>query len=247
MRYFIDLSFNGKNYHGWQHQPNATTIQDILEKTLSTMLRENIKITGAGRTDTGVHAKQMIAHFDFNELEDLSNFVFKLNSFLPKDISINNIIPVKEESHARFDAIQRTYEYVITCKKDPFLQDFAYFIHQLPDINTMNEASKLLLNYNDFQCFSRSKTDVKTYHCIIKEVNWKLENDKLTFTISADRFLRNMVRAVVGTLLEIGYGTISMDGLHEIIKSKDRSNAGKSVPAHGLYLTGVIYPKGIMI
>ena len=211
------------------------------------MLRETIKITGAGRTDTGVHAKQMIAHFDFNELEDLSNFVFKLNSFLPKDISINNIIPVKEESHARFDAIQRTYEYVITCKKDPFLQDFAYFIHQLPDINTMNEASKLLLNYNDFQCFSRSKTDVKTYHCIIKEVNWKLENDKLTFTISADRFLRNMVRAVVGTLLEIGYGTISMDELHEIIKSKDRSNAGKSVPAHGLYLTGVIYHKGIMI
>lgn len=247
MRYFIDLSFNGKNYHGWQHQPDALNVQDTLEQTFSTMLRETVKINGAGRTDAGVHAKQMIAHFDFNGLDDLSELVFKLNSFLPKDISINRIYPVKEDSHARFDAIQRTYEYVITMKKDPFLEDFAYFIHHFPDLDKMNEASKGLLCYKDFQCFSRSKTDVKTYHCKIKEARWIMDNDKLIFNITADRFLRNMVRAIVGTLLDIGNGIISMDEMHRIIESKDRSNAGISVPAHGLYLTKVVYPKEIML
>lgn len=247
MRYFIDLSFNGKNYHGWQHQPDALNVQDTLEQTFSTMLRETVKINGAGRTDAGVHAKQMIAHFDFNGLDDLSELVFKLNSFLPKDISINRIYPVKEDSHARFDAIQRTYEYVITMKKDPFLEDFAYFIHHFPDLDKMNEASKGLLCYKDFQCFSRSKTDVKTYHCKITEAHWIMDNDKLIFNITADRFLRNMVRAIVGTLLDIGNGIISMDEMHRIIESKDRSNAGISVPAHGLYLTKVVYPKEIML
>ena len=246
MRYFIDLSFNGKNYHGWQHQPDAVTVQDILEQTLSTILRETIKITGAGRTDSGVHADQMIAHFDYHELDDLTEMIYKLNSFLPKDIAIKKIIPVKEDSHARFDAILRTYEYRITNEKNPFLQDYAYFIHHLPDINKMNEASEILLNYKDFQCFSRSKTDVKTYHCTINEANWTMDNNQLTFTITADRFLRNMVRAVVGTLLDIGNGTISTEDLHTIIKSKNRSKAGTSVPAHGLFLTKVTYPKEII-
>jgi len=246
LRYFIDLSFNGKNYHGWQHQPDTVTVQDILEQALSTILRETIKITGAGRTDTGVHAKQMIAHFDYKESDNLTDTVYKLNSFLPKDIAIKKIIPVKEDSHARFDAFLRTYEYRITNEKNPFLQDYAYFLHHLPDINKMNEASNILLSYKDFQCFSRSKTDVKTYHCTINEANWTMDNKHLTFTITADRFLRNMVRAIVGTLLDIGNGTISTEDLHAIIKSKNRSNAGTSVPAHGLFLTKVTYPKEII-
>ncbi len=247
MRYFIDLSFNGKNYHGWQHQPDASTVQDTIENALSTILREPISIVGAGRTDAGVHAREMIAHTDIDELTDSDELIFKLNSFLPKDISILNIFPVKPDAHARFDAIQRTYQYQIVGKKDPFLNEYAYYLHQLPDIDILNEASKILLDYNDFQCFSRSKTDVKTYYCTIKEATWILKADQLTFTITADRFLRNMVRAIVGTLLEVGFGTISIDDLHSVIQSKDRNKAGTSVPAHGLYLTEIRYPKEILM
>ena len=233
--------------HGGLAAPvvTAVTVQDTIENALSTILREQISIVGAGRTDAGVHAKQMIIHFDIEGLSDTDELIFKLNSFLPKDISIRNILEVNPDAHARFDAIQRTYQYQIIGKKDPFLNGYAYYLHNLPDIKLMNEASKILLGYTDFQCFSRTKTDVKTYHCNIKEANWKLKGDRLTFTITADRFLRNMVRAIVGTLLDVGYGTISIVDFHAIIQSKDRNKAGTSVPSHGLYLSEIRYPKEI--
>jgi tRNA pseudouridine38-40 synthase len=246
LRYFIELSYNGQYYHGWQHQPDAVTVQDTVENALSTILRNQISIVGAGRTDAGVHARKMVVHTDIDELTDVEELIFKLNSFLPKDISIHKIYKVNPKAHARFDAIGRTYQYHITGRKDPFLNGYAYYLHQLPDFDILNEASKVLLDYNDFQCFSRSKTDVKTYHCTIKEAVWTLKGDRLTFTISADRFLRNMVRAIVGTLLEVGFGTISIEKFHGIIQSKDRNQAGTSVPAHGLYLTEISYPKEII-
>ncbi len=245
MRYFIEIAYNGKNYHGWQIQPDAISVQEVLERALSTLFRKEIKVTGAGRTDTGVHAKQLFAHFDVEEIEDISQLVFRLNSFLPKDISIKNIFKVKKEAHARFDAVEREYKYVITLRKDPFLENFAYLIYQKPKLALMNEAANTLLDYNDFQCFSRSKTDVKTYHCSIQKAAWTEKDSQLTFTIAADRFLRNMVRAIVGTLLDVGYEKISLAEFHGIIRSKDRSRAGASAPAHGLYLTKVIYPETI--
>ncbi len=245
MRYFIEIAYNGKNYHGWQIQPDAISVQEVLERALSTLFRKEIKVTGAGRTDTGVHAKQLFAHFDVEEVEDISQLVFRLNSFLPKDISVKDIFKVKEEAHARFDAVEREYKYLITLRKDPFLENFAYLIHQKPKLTLMNEAANTLLDYNDFQCFSRSKTDVKTYHCSIQKAAWTEKDSQLTFTIAADRFLRNMVRAIVGTLLDVGYEKISLAEFHDIIRSKDRSRAGASAPAHGLYLTKVIYPETI--
>ncbi|MBX2827137.1 MAG: tRNA pseudouridine(38-40) synthase TruA [Flavobacteriaceae bacterium] len=247
MRYFIELSYNGKNYHGWQVQPDAISVQEVLERTLSTLLRAEIKITGAGRTDTGVHAKQLFAHMDCDPIEDVPNFMFRLNSFLPKDIAVQDIFPVKEDAHARFQATEREYKYYISLQKSPFEEGFAHLVHQKPDVALMNEAAKVLLNYRDFQCFSRSKTDVKTYHCDIKDVLWEEERNRLIFTIRADRFLRNMVRAIVGTLLEVGYEKMSIEELHEVIQSKDRGKAGASAPAHGLYLTEVVYPSEIKL
>ncbi|PHS64866.1 MAG: tRNA pseudouridine(38-40) synthase TruA [Flavobacterium sp.] len=245
MRYFIELAYNGKNYHGWQIQPDAITVQEVLEKALSTLLRKEIQVVGAGRTDAGVHAKQLFAHFDFDKIDNLSGLHFKLNSLLPKDISIQKIFQVKDDAHARFNAIEREYEYIISLQKDPFTKDFAHLIHHQPDMDLMNKAANELLNYKDFQCFSRSNTDVKTYHCDVKEAYWKKENSQLIFTIKADRFLRNMVRAIVGTLLDVGYEKTSLIDFHEIIKSKNRSKAGASAPSKGLYLTRVVYPESI--
>lgn len=219
----------------------------MLEKAISTLLRSEIKVTGAGRTDTGVHAKQLFAHFDAVSLEDLEDFKFRLNSFLPKDISIQDIFPVKEDAHARFNATEREYKYHLALQKNPFLEGFAYLVHQKPNMELMNEAAKVLLDYQDFQCFSRTKTDVKTYHCDIKSAYWEKEDHQFIFTIRADRFLRNMVRAIVGTLLEVGYGKMTLDSLHDVIKSKDRGKAGASAPAHGLYLTKVQYPNTIKL
>ncbi|MFC7358356.1 tRNA pseudouridine(38-40) synthase TruA [Jejudonia soesokkakensis] len=247
MRYFIEIAYHGKNYHGWQNQPDAITVQEVLEKTLSTLLRKEIQVVGAGRTDAGVHAKQLFAHFDFDRIENLSEVIFRLNSFLPKDISVKNIIRVKEDAHARFDATAREYEYLITTAKNPFFEELAYHVYQKPDIQKMNEAAALLLDYNDFQCFSRSNTDVKTYYCKLEKADWVEDKNSLIFTIKADRFLRNMVRAIVGTLLEVGYGKLFLEGVHAIIESKDRSNAGASAPAHGLYLTKVEYPSAIFV
>ncbi len=247
MRYFIEIAFNGKKYHGWQIQPDMASVQQTLEEAISTLLRKKIDIVGAGRTDAGVHAKQLFAHFDFAEAIDINELSYKLNSFLPKDIVVKNIVPVKKDAHTRFDALSRTYEYHICLEKDPFATDFSYHLHHIPDVEKMNQAAKILLSYNDFQCFSKSKTDVKTYYCIITFAAWKLTDHKLVFTITADRFLRNMVRAIVGTLLNIGLGKLEVNDLHEIIKSKNRSRAGTSAPAGGLYLTRVEYPKELFI
>ncbi|NAS32489.1 tRNA pseudouridine(38-40) synthase TruA [Flavobacteriaceae bacterium R38] len=245
MRYFLEFSYNGKQYHGWQKQPNAISVQECIEKALSTLMRTPIMIVGAGRTDAGVHAKQMFAHFDIDENIDTDNLTHRLNSFLPRDIGIHQLYKVVDTAHARFDAVSRTYEYWIVYKKDPFLTDYAYLSRQNLDLEKMNEVSQLLFEYEDFQCFSKSNTDVKTYRCDIMEANWKQDDEKLIFTIKADRFLRNMVRAIVGTLLQVGSGQISKEDVKKIIESKNRSKAGASVPAHALYLTQVIYPKNL--
>ena len=245
MRYFIELSYNGKHYHGWQIQPNAITVQETLEKALSTLLNTKISIVGAGRTDTGVHASQIFAHFDTDVKIDAGQLVYKLNSFLPKDIAITQIFQTSEDAHARFSAIKRTYIYKVNQAKRVFDYDFSYHVSQPLDLDKMNKACDILLQYTDFQCFSKSNTDVKTYHCTIEKAFWKKEGDMLIFTISANRFLRNMVRAIVGTLITVGLGKTEVNDIHEIIKSKDRGKAGFSVPAHGLYLTEVVYPKSI--
>ncbi|NRA93563.1 MAG: tRNA pseudouridine(38-40) synthase TruA [Psychroserpens sp.] len=244
MRYFIELSYNGKAYHGWQIQPNAISIQQVLEDALSKLLRAPITITGAGRTDAGVHASQMFAHFDVDTPID-TNLEYKLNSFLPRDIAVHSIFLVNSEAHTRFDAVSRTYQYRILRSKNVFEYDFTYILNQELDVVKMNDACKILFEYKDFQCFSKVNTDVKTYHCNIMEAYWEQTNDNLVFTIKADRFLRNMVRAVVGTMINIGLGKLSVQALHDIIKSKDRGEAGFSVPARGLYLTKVEYPEGI--
>ncbi len=245
MRYFIELSYNGKAYHGWQIQPNAISVQEVIEHALSKLLNSKITIVGAGRTDSGVHAKQMFAHFDHHDTFSSEQLVYKLNSFLPKDIVIDDIFNVKPDAHARFDAVSRTYHYRISTKKNAFNNDLAYQVLLPLDMSKMNEASTILLQYQDFQCFSKSNTDVKTYHCIIKEAIWKSNEEGLEFVITADRFLRNMVRAIVGTLVTIGQGKQDVERMHKIITSKNRSEAGFSVPAHGLYLTQVVYPESI--
>lgn len=247
MRYFIELSYNGKAYHGWQNQPNAISVQQVLEEALSVLMQTKIEVVGAGRTDTGVHASQMFAHFDVEFEIDISTLVYKLNAILPNDIAIHDMFRVKEDAHARFDAISRTYHYKISTSKNVFTNDFAYRF-QLPlNVEKMNEACKILLRYKDFQCFSKSNTDVKTYHCNIEKAEWIEDHNGLTFTITADRFLRNMVRAIVGTMINIGLGKIQVKDLITIIESKNRSEAGYSVPALGLYLTQITYPESLKL
>lgn len=243
MRYFIELAYLGKAYHGWQNQPGAITVQEVIESKLTRLFQTKIEITGAGRTDAGVHARQLFAHFDLVKNINTESLKYKLNSMLPKDIAVYNIFAVHPEAHARFDAQSRSYEYYIIKKKDPFLMDRAYFVKNDLDMEKMNEAAGILKTYTNFKCFSRSRTDVKTYNCKIEEAIWKKQGDLLVFHITADRFLRNMVRAIVGSLLDIGFEKTSVENLHEIIKSEDRSRAGTSVPAHGLYLTQVKYTK----
>ncbi len=242
MRFFIQLSYNGTNYHGWQIQPNATSVQETLTKVLGVVLNDkDITIMGAGRTDTGVHASQMFAHFDYENEIDAKTIVHKLNSFLPKDIAVSNIIAVGENAHARFDAKQRTYEYKINLTKNVFLDELSWYYNKELDVDAMNDAARLLMEFIDFQCFSKVHTDVNTFNCRISQAFWKKENDQLTFTISADRFLRNMVRSIVGTLVYVGLGKISKADFQAIIESKDRKKAGFSVPACGLYLTEIKY------
>tara|TARA_B100000809_G_scaffold260080_1_gene306330 strand:- start:350 stop:1090 length:741 start_codon:yes stop_codon:yes gene_type:complete len=244
LRFFIELSYNGKAYHGWQNQPDAISVQEVIEKVLSIILKQDIAVAGAGRTDTGVHASQMYAHFDFDSSLP-KQIVFKLNSFLPQDIAITSIFEVNEDAHARFHALSRTYNYKISISKNVFNYDFAYALQKPLDIELMNKACEILLQYKDFQCFSKVNTDVKTYYCKLMKAQWTLVNGELIFTIKADRFLRNMVRAIVGTLINIGLGKLELDKLHDIIVSKDRGEAGFSVPAHGLYLVNVDYPEHI--
>ncbi|WP_324023369.1 tRNA pseudouridine(38-40) synthase TruA [Maribacter sp. BPC-D8] len=246
MRFFIQFSYFGKAYHGWQYQPNAITVQEVLENGMSKLLNLPVSLMGAGRTDTGVHAKEMYAHFDIDTLENIPEYIFKLNSFLPNDIAVDRIFEVEDDAHARFHATARTYEYHIDKKKDPFSTDLAHFVKKELDVEQMNNAAALLLGKKDFECFSKSNTDVYTNICDLREAKWELKNDKLVFTITADRFLRNMVRAIVGTLINVGLGKYPADYVNTILKSKDRTKAGVSVPAKGLYLTSIVYPNTIL-
>ncbi|WP_116770645.1 tRNA pseudouridine(38-40) synthase TruA [Maribacter litoralis] len=246
MRFFIQFSYFGKAYHGWQNQPNAITVQEVLEKGMSKLLNSPVSLMGAGRTDTGVHAKMMYAHFDVDTLEDIQDYIFRLNSFLPNDIAVERIFEVKDDAHARFHATARTYEYHIAKSKDPFTTDLAYFVKKELDVEQMNIAANLLLGKKDFECFSKSNTDVFTNICDLREAQWSIKENNLIFTITADRFLRNMVRAIVGTLINVGLGKYSPDYVNTILKSKDRTKAGVSVPAKGLYLTSIVYPNTIL-
>lgn len=241
----MELSYNGTDFHGWQIQPNAITVQSVMDKALSTLLKTPVNTMGAGRTDTGVHATQMVAHFDADILIDPEDLTYKLNSFLPKTIAIHSIKKVHADAHARFDATQRTYRYKIVTNKDVFNSDNAYYYTSKLDIDLMNEASNILLDYSNFKCFSRAHSDVKTYNCTITAAHWIKNGHELIFQISADRFLRNMVRAIVGTLLDVGNHKTSIEDFHNIIQSKDRSRAGASAPAKGLYLTKIVYPDTI--
>lgn len=218
-----------------------------MENAISKLLRKKLELVGAGRTDAGVHAKVMYAHFDYETEIDTIALEYRLNAFLPEDIAIHKIVRVKENAHARFDATSRTYEYWITKVKNPFLAASAHYIKQELDIVAMNKASELLLSHTDFQCFSKSNTDVHTYNCDVTRAVWCAEDEKMIFTITADRFLRNMVRAVVGTLLDVGKGKTTLKDVEAILASKDRSKAGASVPAKGLYLTKIEYPEIVYI
>jgi tRNA pseudouridine38-40 synthase len=241
VRYFIEFSYNGKNYFGYQIQPNAISVQEEMEKALSTILREEIKTTGAGRTDTGVHAKKIFAHFDTEKALD-QDLTRRLNSFLPPDISVKRIFPVKNDFHARFDATYRTYEYYISLEKNPFTEDSAWqHWRRLLDINPMNDACKILFEYEDFTSFAKLHTDNKTNLCKIYKAEWEQNGSELKFTVSANRFLRNMVRAIVGTMVEIGAGKLKPEDLRSVIENKNRNSAGTSAPAHGLYLVDVGY------
>lgn len=247
-RYFIELAYNGSTYHGWQIQPGAPTVQEELNRALSTLLREEIYTIGAGRTDTGVHASCFVAHFDLtNPLSDPEQTVYKLNRILGKNIAVYRIYAVRPDIHARFSALSRTYKYYIEKEKDPFTYPFAWKVFPLPDIHRMNESCKILFEYTDFTSFSKLHTDVKTNNCTLLEAHWEDTGKQLIFTIKANRFLRNMVRAIVGTLLEIGQGKLSPGELRRIIESKDRCKAGMSVPGHALFLCHIEYPKEIEI
>ena len=244
MRFFIYFSYNGTKYHGWQIQPNAITVQQILEKSISVILNKKIKLVGAGRTDTGVHAKMMTAHFDSEiNINNKKKIIYLLNSYLNSDISIIDLKSVTDKAHARFDAISRTYEYHISSLKDPFNKEFTYYFRESLDIDLMNKASGILLKYSNFKSFTKSNTDLKTFDCKIIKAKWSTKKNGFIFTIIANRFLRNMVRAIVGTLLNVGLKKITLMDFSRIIESKNRSIASYSAPAKGLFLAEIDYPK----
>lgn len=247
-RYFIDLSFDGTKFLGWQVQPKGRTVQGLLIDTLSTFFREEVYVIGAGRTDTGVHASQMIAHFDVSkELIDLDDIVYKLNRFLPEDVAIRSIFPVHSEAHARFSATERAYTYRLTRIKNPFTVGYAWWYGRELNWDDMVRCSTMLLEYTDFACFCKADADVKTTLCDIREARWEQVGDEWVFHIRADRFLRNMVRAIVGTLVEVGEGKHTIEDFRKILISGSRKEAGASAPGEGLYLSEVIYPADITI
>jgi tRNA pseudouridine38-40 synthase len=242
MRYFIQLAYKGTDFHGWQSQPNADSVQERIETALSTLLKKTTPVIGAGRTDTGVHASQYYAHFDTGIEVNENEFAYKLNALLPHTVTIFNIFKVKDDAHARFDATSRSYEYRILLENNPFLLDTTWQLQNRKfDVDLMNEAAQILLNHSDFKAFSKSKTDVNNYFCTITKALWILNKSELTFYISANRFLRNMVRAIVGTLLEVGERKMSLKEFEQVILSQNRSEAGLSVPAKGLFLTEIKY------
>ena len=244
-RYFIRFSYNGTNYHGWQLQPNAISVQEVLNRSISIISREEICVVAAGRTDTGVHAKEMYGHIDFQNFVPDENFIFKINSFLPQDIAVYEIQKVKEDAHARFDATIRKYEYWISNKKDPFMQGKAWMFYKQLDVDKMNKAAFLLLGRHDFESFSKTHSDVNNFFCTIEEANWVVDGHYYIFHIKANRFLRNMVRAIVGTLVDVGLGKMSMKEFENAIAAKDRAETGTSVPGDALYLCEVKYPDSI--
>jgi len=242
-RYFIKLAYNGTNYHGWQIQDNAHSVQAEITEKISIMLNEEISIVGCGRTDTGVHAREFFAHFEVSELKfELKDFVFKLNSFLSSDIVIYDIYKVQSDLHSRFSAESRTYSYYISLVKNPFSEEISYYYNGELDVEAMNKACSFLLVHTDFTSFSKLHTQTATNNCVIQSARIERIGSDLVFTITADRFLRNMVRAIVGTLMEIGKGKMNANYINEVIEAKDRSKAGFSVPAHGLFLEKVVYP-----
>ena len=249
-RYFIELAYDGTSYHGWQIQQNAVSVQEVLNKALAIILRQPVETIGCGRTDTGVHAREFFAHFDVPQppegvISILESTPFRglgrFNALLPPDIAIKNIIPVHADAHARFDATLRSYQYHIHFNKDPFLRGYSWQVRDVPDVELMNQAAAMIMEYIDFSCFSKSNTQVKTNNCKITRAEWEKTEQSMVFHISADRFLRNMVRAIVGTLMMVGKHEMPPEAVRQIIESKNRSNAGMSVPACGLYLTEVKY------
>lgn len=247
LRYFIKLSYNGESFHGWQTQENAVTVQETIENALQILLKQNkINIVGAGRTDAGVHAKEMIAHFDYDKILDSKKIIFKLNSFLNKNIYIINIKLVSQNLHARFDATLREYKYYLTQSKDVYNYHTKYYFPKKLDFDKIDKAINIIRKTKNFQSFCKTKTDVTNYECTIFEFSYEILGSDIIFTISANRFLRNMVRSIIGTILEIGISKISLDSLNEIILKSNRIYAGPSIPAHGLFLTKVEYPKNIL-
>ena len=248
MRYFIYLEFDGSAYSGWQIQPHSPSVQQTLEDALALFLRRNVSVTGAGRTDAGVHASQMVAHFDLDEQQDCAWMQNKLNGILPPDIAVHRIVPVKPDAHARFDATSRTYKYYVTLNKSAFHRNYSWFLPNEPDFELMNRAAELLMETVDFTSFSKLHTDTKTNDCHVTEAQWTpLDDGRWVFIITADRFLRNMVRAIVGTLMEVGRHKLTIDGFKQIIESKDRCSAGDSAPAQGLFLNKIVYPDNLFM
>ena len=242
MRYFVWLSYDGTAYHGWQIQPNGNSVQEELQRALSTLLREEISVTGAGRTDAGVHARQMVAHFDFSVAIDLEQLAYKLNRILPCDIAVDRVELVDDDMHARFSATSRTYHYYIHTKKDPFSRPYSTELHYELDFDKMNEAGRILMTYDDFGAFCKSHSDVKTTLCRVTKAEWvQTSETSWYFEITANRFLRNMVRAVVGTLIDVGRGRLTLDDFRKVIEGKRRTAAGESMPANALFLENIRY------
>ena len=242
MRYFVWFSYDGTAYHGWQIQPNGNSVQAELQRALSTLLREEISVTGAGRTDAGVHARQMVAHFDFSEAIDLEQLAYKLNRILPCDIAVDRVELVDDDMHARFSATSRTYHYYIHTKKDPFSRPYSTELHYEIDFDKMNEAGRILMTYDDFGAFCKSHSDVKTTLCRVTKAEWvQTSETSWYFEITANRFLRNMVRAVVGTLIDVGRGRLTLDDFRKVIEGKRRTEAGESMPANALFLENIRY------
>ena len=242
MRYFITFSYDGTAYHGWQIQPHSLSVQEELQKAMSILLRKPMEVVGAGRTDTGVHARKMVAHFDYDEEVDCPQLVYKLNKLLPRDIAVQQVEPVAEDMHARFSAKSRTYHYFVHMGKNPFLRSYSWQVYGNIDFELMNQAASVLMEYKDFTSFSKVNTDTKTNDCTITEAHWdRVGEDQWCFTITANRFLRNMVRAIVGTLMEVGRGRMAIEQLRRVIDAKDRCCAGDSVPGNALFLVQVKY------
>lgn len=246
MRYFLYFSYRGTAYHGWQRQPNGISVQQVMEEAMSLILSANISLTAASRTDAGVHAEMMVAHFDIEKpIADTNATINRLNRYLPKDIAIRQLCPVTAEAHARFDATERTYEYRCTFRKDPFMQGLLTPIPVDLDFDQMNTAAQILLRTDDFASFCKLHTDVKTTICDVRKAVWVTDKDGAIFTISADRFLRNMVRAIVGTLFQVGRHQLTISEFESIINKHHRTAAGQSAPADGLFLTDIQYPSSI--